>query len=70
MVAAIQVQRMGPGSPFRDVVTGPQAGVDCRDSSEIFVDFHLLKLFFLAHFIPLSSVARDPWQASSLALIP
>lgn len=70
VVLAIQVLRIGLGSPFRDVVTGPQGGVYCLDSSEIFVDFHPLKSFFLDHFIPLSFAAHDPWRASSLALIP
>lgn len=70
VVVAIQVLGMGPGSRFRDVVAGPQGGVYCLDSSEIFVNFHLLKLFFLAHFIPLSPAAQDPWQAGSPALTP
>lgn len=70
VVLAIQVLRIGLGSPFRDVVTGPQGGMCCLDSSEVFVDFHLLKLFFLDHFIPLSFAAYDPWRASSLVLIP
>lgn len=69
-MVAIQVLRVGFGNPLRDVVTGPEGGVYCLDSSEIFVDFHLLELLFLAHSMPLSSAAHGPWQASSPVLIP
>lgn len=46
VVVAIQVLRIGRGSPFRDVVTGPRGSVYrlALCASELFVDFHLLGL--------------------------
>lgn len=53
LVVFIQVLRIGRGSPFRDVVPGPGAGVYrlALCASELFVGFHLLRLPLPAYFI-------------------
>lgn len=53
LVVFIQVLRIGRGSPFRDVVPGPGAGVYrlALCASELFVGFHLLRLPLSAYFI-------------------